>query len=169
MDIFFLSISGGVTMYPYRWINSLKISSALVFAQIIAAIIGLFLGEMIQPLMGNYSLWASSLLIGFFAFKMIQEAIKTKNEQRTFLLEDQQILWFTALASSLSTLVIFVGMGMLGMDYHLSLSALLLSIVFFSQLGLFVGSHYRPVRLGRSSKLLGGVLMLILVILNYLL
>ncbi len=169
LDVFFLSISGGVTLRPYNWISTLKISLAFIFSQLLAAIIGLFFGEMIQPLLKEYSLWASSLLIGFFAFKMIQEAIKIKNTDRTFLLEDNQILWPIALASSLSTMVFFVGLGLLNVDYHQVLPILFFSILFFSQIGLFIGSHYQPLRLGRSSKLVGGIIILAIVILNYIL
>jgi len=169
MDVFFLSITGGVTEQPYRWRTSFKISAIFTISQFIAGILGMSIAYFILPLISTFSAIAGALLIGFFGSKMMQEAIKVKNEQRTFLIEDKDIIYPLALASSLNTFVIFVGMGFLSVSVITSLVTLLLSIFIISQLGQFIGSHYKPLRLGRSSKLAGGFFIIILIILNYVL
>jgi putative Mn2+ efflux pump MntP len=169
MDVFFLSISGGVTQQPYKWVNSLKISLAFSFSQLLAGGLGLLIAKLIFPLITDFSAMAGSLLVAFFGSKMLQEAVKVKNEQRTFLIEDKEILLPLALASSLNTFVIFVGLGFLMVPFIPSLSALIASIFFLSLIGQFIGSHYRPLRLGRSSKFAGGLLIILFIILNYVL
>lgn len=169
MDIFFLSISAGVTLQPYNWIKTLKASAIFTFSQLLAAGLGMGISTIILPLIIDFSDIAAALLIGFFAFKMAQEAVKVKNEQRTFLIEDNDIILPLALASSLNTFVFFVGLGLLNAPYQESLTSLIISVLFLSQLGLFIGSHYRPERIGRSSKLLAGISIIILLILFFVL
>jgi len=167
MDIFFLSISGGVTLQPYNWLKTMKASAVFAFSQLLAAGIGMGISLLILPLIIDFSDMAAALLIGFFAFKMAQEAVKVKNEQRTFLIEDNDILLPLALASSLNTFVFFVGLGLLNIPYQESITSLIISVVILSQLGLFIGSHYRPERIGRSSKLLAGISIIILLVLYF--
>jgi len=167
LDIFFLSISGGVTFQPYKSLGSFKISLAFVLSQAVFATAGLYLGTYMQSLFTNLSLLVATSLIGFFAFKMIQEAIKVKNEQRTFLIEDNDIILPLALASSLNTFVFFVGLGFLKIPYIESIIVLSVAVVIISQIGLFIGSHYRPQRIGRSSKLAAGISIIILILLFY--
>jgi len=169
LDIFFLSISGGVTLQPYRWSSSLKVSIVFSLSQIIAGFIGLLISSLILPLISEFSFIAGVILVGFFGSKMMQEAVKVKNEERTYLIENNEILYPLALASSLNTFVIFVGLGFLEASYIISLSVLFISIFFVSQFGQFIGSHYKPIRLGRSSKLLGGFLIIVLLILKFIL
>ena len=169
MDVFFLSISGGVTQQPYKWVSSLKVSLVFAFSQLLAGGLGILIAHLIFPLITDFSVMAGVLLIAFFGSKMMQEAIKVKNEQRTFLLEDKEILLPVALASSLNTFVIFVGLGFLLVPFTATLSALIISIFLLSQIGQFIGSHYRPIRLGRSSKFVGGLLIIIFIILYFVL
>jgi len=169
MDIFFLSISGGVTLQPYRWSSSLKVSIVFSLSQIIAGFIGLLISSLILPLISEFSFIAGVILVGFFGSKMMQEAVKVKNAERTYLIENKEILYPLALASSLNTFVIFVGLGFLEASYIISLSVLFISIFLFSQFGQFIGSHYKPIRLGRSSKLMGGLLIIVLLILKFIL
>ncbi|MCK5857689.1 MAG: manganese efflux pump [Bacteroidales bacterium] len=169
MDIFFLSISGGVTLQPYNWVKTLKASAVFAFSQLLAAGLGIGISVLILPLIIDFSDIAAALLIGFFAFKMAQEAVKVKNEQRTFLIEDNDIILPLALASSLNTFVFFVGLGLLNIPYQESITALIISTLALSQLGLFIGSHYRPERIGRSSKLLAGISIILLLILFFVL
>lgn len=169
LDIFFLSISGGVTLQPYRWSSSLKVSIVFSLSQIIAGFIGLLISSLILPLISEFSFIAGVILVGFFGSKMMQEAVKVKNEERTYLIENNEILYPLALASSLNTFVIFVGLGFLEASYIISLSVLFISIFFVSQFGQFIGSHYKPIRLGRSSKLMGGFLIIVLLILKFIL
>jgi len=169
MDIFFLSIAGGVTLQPYQWRVTAKVSAAFIVSQLLAGAIGLILASLILPLIIGFSKITAAILIGFFGSKMMQEAVKVKNEQRTFLLEDSDILLPLSLAGSLNTLVIFLGMGFLQLPYKGSLITLFFSILILSQLGLFIGSHYRPLRTGRYSKFAGGLVMIILIILNFVL
>jgi len=95
------------------------------------------------------------------------DAYKVKNEERTYVLEDHQILGAISLASSFNIFIAFLGLGILGVDFIPSIIVLLLAAFSVSQLGLFAGSHYQPVRLGRFSKFTAGLLILVLTILSY--
>ena len=169
MDIFFLSLSGGVTLVPFQWKTSLFISIVFSLSQLVAGTLGLLIASFILPLISSFSAIAGALLIAFFGSKMLQEAYKVKNVERTYLLEDREILFPLTLASSLSTFVIFVGLGFLQAPYIPTLIILFASAFFLSQIGLFSGSHYRPLRLGRYSKFAGGFLIIIAIILNFVL
>lgn len=167
MDIFFLSIAGGVTLYPYSLKETLKIS--LIFSAVIglAAVIAFSLSYLIAPLISNYANIVGNLLIAFVGVRMMADAKKIKNEERTFLVEDNKILWSLAIASSFNILLAFLGLGFLGLNTNIPIFVLVIATLLLSQMGLFFGSHYKPIRLGRSSKLAGGFLILVITILNF--
>ena len=169
MDIFFLSISGGVTMQPYRWGMTLKNSLIFSVFQAFAGLIAFYLAQLISPLVSDYSALAGSMFTAYIGLKMMSEAIKVKNEQRTFLIEDIQILWPLALASSINAFTLFFGLGFFKIPLQASLITLFVSIFIISQVGQFIGSHYRPIRIGRSSKFAGGLFILVIIIINYIL
>lgn len=167
MDIFFLSIAGGVTMQAYKWTETIKIS--LVFSAVngLAAVIAFGLSFLINPLISDFSNIVGQLFIAFVAVRMMSDAKKIKNEERTFLLEDNKIVWSLAMASSFNIFLVFLGLGFLGQNHNTPIIVLLVATSLLSQMGLFFGSHYKPVRLGRSSKLAGGFLILVITILNF--
>lgn len=167
MDIFFLSIAGGVTLHPYKWTDTIKIS--LIFSAVngLAAIIAFGLSYLISPLISEFSNIAGALFIAFVAVRMMSDAKKIKNEERTFLVEDNKIVWSLALATSFSVFLVFLGLGFLGLNSNTPIIILLFATLFISQMGLFFGSHYKPIRLGRSSKMAGGFLILVITILNF--
>lgn len=167
MDLLFLSIAGGVTLQPYKWQVALKISLVFGAVQSIAAIIAILIAHLLEPLISSFAVLTGSILVAFVAIKMLTDARKVKNEDRTYLMEDNQVLGSISLASSFNILLAFLGLGLLGVDFTPSVLVLLITIVFISQFGLFVGSHYRPERIGRFSKFAGGLLILILTIINY--
>lgn len=167
MEIFFLSISGGVTFIPYRWAYSVKISGIFSLTQFAAGALALLIAQLMYGLIEGFASITGLLLVTFISVKMIREAYVIKNEERTFVVDDSSIIWPLALATSLNTFLLFLGLGFLSVSFTASLVVLVLSSLLFSQLGLFIGSHYRPQRLGRSSKFGGGLLILILTIVNY--
>ena len=167
MDIFFLSIAGGVTLQPYKWTETIKIS--LVFSAVngLAAAIAFSLAYITNPLISDFSNIAGQLFIAFVAVRMMTDAKKIKNEERTFLVEDNKIVWSLAIATSFSIFLVFLGLGFLGLNNNTPVIILLAATLLLSQMGLFFGSHYKPVRLGRSSKLAGGFLILVIMIINF--
>lgn len=167
MDLFFLSIAGGVTLRPYQWPVAQKISLAFSLAQSIAALIAIFIAQLLEPLISSYMHMMGSILLIYVAIKMLVDARKVKNEERTYVLEDHQILGAISLASSFNIFIAFLGLGLLGVDFIPSIIVLLLSAFSISQFGLFAGSHYQPVRLGRFSKFLAGLMILVLTIISY--
>lgn len=167
MDLFFLSITGGVTLQPYRWVSTLKITIVLSASLMISALIGYLLAMSIYPLIQSFASYAGYLLLAFLAVKMITDARKVKNVERTYLLEDAKILYAVALAVLFNTILGFLGLGLLKINLSTELLVILGSALFMSQIGLFLGSHYQPVRLGRFSKFGAGLLLLLLLILNY--
>ena len=100
MDLFFLSIAGGVTLRPYEWGVSAKISTILSAVALLASILGLSLSHLLYPLISDFARWIGFLLIAFVGVKFMGDARIIKNEQRTFVLEDSKILWSVAAASS---------------------------------------------------------------------
>lgn len=167
MDLLFLSIAGGVTLRPFQWVVTLKISLVFAMVQGLTAFIAILIAHFLEPLISNFAVITGSILVAFVAIKMLTDARKVKNEERTFILEDKQILGSLSLASSFNILLAFLGLGLLGVDFIPSVLVLLITIVFISQFGLFVGSHYQPERLGRFSKFAAGLLILIFTMINY--
>jgi putative Mn2+ efflux pump MntP len=167
MDLFFLSITGGVTLQPYSWMNTLKITVVLSASLIISALVGHLLAWSLYPLIEAFASYAGYLLLAFLAVKMITDARKVKNVERTYLLEDAKILYAVALAVLFNTILGFLGLGLLKINLTTELLVIFGSAIIMSQIGLFLGSHYQPMRLGRYSKFGAGVLLLLLLILNY--
>lgn len=167
MDIFFLSIAGGVTIQPYKWTETIKISLIFSAVNALSAILAFSLAYLISPLISAFSAIAGQLFMAFVAVRMMADAKKIKNEERTFLVEDNKIVWSLALATSFSIFLIFLGLGFIGLNHNTPIIVLIVSTILISQMGLFFGSHYKPVRLGRSSKMAGGFLILVIIILNF--
>jgi putative Mn2+ efflux pump MntP len=167
MDIFFLSIAGGVTLRPYEWPMTAKISTILAAVALLSAILGLVFANIFRPMVSDFSEWIGFFLIAFVGVKFMGDARSIKNEQRTYVLDDNKILWSVAAAASFSYLLIFFGLGLLGQLSNHSVITVFVSILVLSQVGLFLGSHYRPVKLGRFTKFAGGLLISVLVITCY--
>lgn len=166
-DAFFLGISGGVTLRPFKWITGLKI--AIVFALVlgIAALLAFFLGQAIRPLIADFANLTGHIFILFTGIRLINDAKKIKNEERTYLLEDNRILFTGALAASFIIFLAFFGLGLVKSDFEESVISLGTSVFILSFLGVFTGSHYKPLRLGRSSKFASGLLISVLIIIHY--
>ncbi len=167
-DIFFLSISGGVTLRPFQYPFALKTAAIFALSSFLAAIIALGFAWFIHPLLENFSNMIGHVLIAFVGIKFMNDARKFKNTDRTYLLEDNRIIWLSALASSLVILLAFLGIGFIVAYIQISTLVILISVFMLGFLGVFIGSHYQPRRLGRYSKFAAGLLMLILVIINFL-
>jgi len=135
--------------------------------QSLAAVLAIFMAQLLHPLIQSFAETTGSVLLVFVAVKMMTDARKVKNEERTFVVEDQQILMALSLASSFNILLAFLGLGLLGIAYSPSIYVLLGAIFIISQFGIFVGSHYQPIRLGRFSKFAAGLLILVLTVIYY--
>lgn len=159
-ELIFLAIGAGVTMHPYSsWLN---IKAAFIFglAQFVMATFALFMGSLISGFIPEFSFMAGAIIITFVGVKLILEANKVKNNSRTFLIEDSQILLGVSLAASFNTVIVFTGLGMIltqFLYFPLLILTTIATITVF--IGIFIGNKYRPERLGRFSKYLGGLLL----------
>jgi putative Mn2+ efflux pump MntP len=167
-DAFFLSISGGVTMMPFNWQKALKIALVYELVISISAVLAFLLSQLVKPLITGFSFLVGNVFILFTAVRFINDARKIKNEERTFLLEDNKILLTSSIAASFIIFLAFFGLGLILIDFQKSIFVLGISIFLLSFLGIFIGNHYKPIRLGRSSKFASGILILILITINYL-
>jgi len=167
-DIFFLSISGGVTVRPFKYAFALKIAAIFALSSFLAAIIALGFAWSVYPLIESFSNLVGHVLVAFVGIKFLNDARKIKNIDRTYLLEDNKIIWLSALASSLMIILAFLGVGLINPIMGLSPIIILISAFSLGFLGVFIGSHYQPLRLGRYSKFAAGLLILILIIINFL-
>ena len=159
-ELLFLAIGAGVAMHPYSsWLN---IKAAFVFgvAQFLMGAFALFMGSLIAGFIPTFSFTAGAITIIFVGIKLILEANKIKNDSRTFLIEDPQILLGVSLAASFNTVLAFTGLGMvLSQLTYSPLLILTVLVLFVVLLGIFIGNKYRPERLGRFSKYLGGLIL----------
>lgn len=166
-DTFFLSISGGVTIRPYKSIVAIKTAVIFTITLGVSAFLAFQLAQLIKPLINNFSNLVGHILILFTGIRLLNDARKIKNEDRTFLLEDYKILFTSALALSFLIFLAFFGLGFIALDFYKFIIPFSISIFFLSFLGVFIGSHYQPIRLGRSSKFAAGLLLSIFIIIHY--
>lgn len=166
-DAFFLSISGGVTLRPFKWIQTFKIAFVYTIILGISAIIAFYLGYFIKFLIADFSIIIAHILISFVGIRLINDARKIKNEERTYLLEDSKILITSALAASFIIFLSFLGLGLMQSGLIPLIYVFAIAIFLLSFLGIFFGSHYQPLRLGRSSKFASGILISVLIIIHY--
>lgn len=166
-DAFFLSISGGVTLRPFKWLRALHIAFTFAVILSLSAIVSFLLAQLIKPLIFNFANLTGHIFILFIGIRFINDARKIKNEERTYLLEDAKILYSSALAASFIIFLAFFGLGFIQINFQDSVFTLGVSILILSFLGVFIGSHYQPLRLGRSSKFASGILISIFVIIHY--
>jgi len=166
-DTFFLSISGGVTIRPFKVLRAIIIAGTFTVFLSVSAFLAFQLAQLIEPLISNFSNLVGHILILFTGIRLITDARKIKNEERTFLLEDNKILFTTALAASFIVFLAYFGLGFILNGFQNSIIILAISVLILSFLGVFFGSYYQPMRLGRSSKFAAGILISILIIINY--
>lgn len=166
-DVFFLSIAGGVTIRPFKWLQAINI--AITYAIILSLSGGLafLLAQLLQGLVSNFAILTGHILLMFVGIRLINDARKVKNEERTYILEDQKIMLLSAAAASFIVFLAFLGYGFLLSDFKNVLISLSISVLVLSLLGVFIGSHYQPLRLGRSSKFASGLLISIFIIIHY--
>lgn len=164
-ELLFLAIGAGVAMHPYD--SKLNIKAAITFsiAQLIFAAFALYMGSLISGFIPAFSFGAGAITIAFVGLKLVLEANKIKNDSRTFLIEDLQILLSVSLASSFNTVLAFTGLGMILKEFNYYPVILLVVVVFMTVLmGIFIGNKYRPERLGRFSKYFGGLMLIVFAI-----
>jgi len=164
-ELLFLAIGAGVAMHPYSsWLN-IKAAFTFSLAQLIMATFAIFMGSLIAGFIPTFSFSAGAITIAFVGVKLILEANKVKNDSRTFLIEDPQILLGVSLAASFNTVLVFTGFGMILTTFSYSPVFILVAIAFIAVLaGIFIGNKYRPERLGRFSKYFGGLMLIFLAI-----
>lgn len=159
-ELLFLAIGAGVAMHPYSsWLN-IKAALSFSLVQFIMAAFAIFMGSLIAGFMPDFSFHAGILVIAFVGVKLIMEANKVKNDSRTFLIEEPQILIAVSLAASFNTVLAFTGFGMI-INQFTYVPVIILTVVALITvlLGIFIGNKYRPERLGRFSKYLGGLML----------
>jgi len=164
-ELLFLAIGAGVAMHPYSsWLN-IKAAFSFSFIQFIMAAFAFYMGSLIAGFIPDFSFHAGIFVIAFVGVKLIIEANKVKNDSRTFLIEDTQILIAVSLAASFNTVLAFTGLGMIVNQFSYGPVLLLAAVAFVTVLlGIFIGNKYRPERLGRFSKYLGGLMLIFLAI-----
>ncbi len=161
-DLIFLAIGAGVAMHPYSLKLSLKASFLIVFFQLVMAVFALNIGFLLVRLIPDFNTVVGLGLLAFVGVKFILEAIKIKNDQRTFLIEDFRVLLSLAIAASFNAVFAFLGLGLVLVKFTLIPLFALPVIAFFTLLiGIFFGNKYQPERFGRFSKLSAGLLFLV--------
>lgn len=164
-DILFLANGSGVVTQPYSiWVN---IKAALIFSftHIVMALFAINIGFIIADLIPNFSQAVGLLLIAIVGIKSILETSRIMNDQRTFLIEDFQILIGVSLASSFNTVLAYMGYGLYLVQFSLSSIPVLAAFVFFTVLiGVFIGNKFHAENLGKFSKYFGGVIFIILAV-----
>lgn len=164
-ELLFLAIGAGVAMDPFS--SGLSVKAALFFslAQFIMAVFALMMGSLIAGFIPALTIYAGIIAFAFVGLKLIFEANKVKNNSRTFLIEDPRILIGVSLAASFNTVLAFTGLGMIFSQFSLAPILILTGVVLTTVLlGIFIGNKYRPERLGRFSKYLGGLMLIFLAI-----
>lgn len=160
-DLFFLAIGAGVSLQPYaRWMH---FRAALVFAFVhfLMAFLALHIGKLVAGMVPDFHKQAAQIILAFVGIKFFLEANRIKNSSRTFLIEDRQILIGISVASSFNALLAFVALGMLyGHVQKTSLFIYTLVVFVTLVLGIMLGNLYRPERLGRFSKYVGGLVLM---------
>lgn len=166
-DTLFLSISGGVTLRPFKGISALKIAITFTIVLSFAAVTAFYLAQLISGLLQNLSNILGHILIAFVGVRYMIDAKKLKNEDRTYLLEDTKILLSSSLAASFVIFIAFFGLGFLTKNLSIAIIVLSISVFVLAFTGVFIGSHYQPLRLGRSSKFASGILIVIFLVIHF--
>lgn len=161
-ELLFLAIGAGVAMHPYKALLNLTAAFSFALVQFVMAAFALFMGGLIASFIPAFAFSAGAISLGFVGLKLILEANKVKNDSRTFLIEDARILIGVSLAAAFNTVIAFTGFGMMYAEFSLRPIIILASIAFVVVLmGIFIGNKYRPERIGRFSKYLGGLVLLV--------
>jgi hypothetical protein len=84
----------------------------------ISAVLAFLLSQLVKPLITGFSFLVGNVFILFTAVRFINDARKIKNEERTFLLEDNKILLTSSIAASFIIFLAFFGLGLILIDFQ---------------------------------------------------
>jgi putative Mn2+ efflux pump MntP len=159
LDIFAITISSEMDNSTYKRKRWTVIFTFSIF-QVIFMSLGWLIGMGFFRMLGNMSQALIFAIFAIIGIKMIWEAARIKPSERVFFLDNFKILLSLGLASGFGTLIIGIGAYFASLPLLGLLTAIGISAMIMSYLGLFVVRNYGCKYKGIGQKIFGGIILI---------
>ena len=159
MDAFAVSVSSGVVIKRMHVRHALLIAGFFGFFQGLMPFVGWHVGHMAGPFVAAVEHWVVFALLVAIGLKMIWEAVKLEEVERSFDPLNLYVLFLLSLATSLDALAVGVSLSLL--DVAIARPVVLIGAVTFvmSFAGAYVGKVFGHL-LERKMEIVGGLVLI---------
>ena len=162
MDAFAVAMAAGSIVRPLSFRPIFRLSFHFGLFQALMPILGWLAGLSIHQFVHVWSRWVALLLLTGVGARMIFEALKTDDEERTFN-DPSKGMTLVALSVATSIDALAVGISLAMMNISVWFPAFIIGLVasLFTILGLFLGSKAGDVW-GKRVEVAGGVILILI-------
>jgi len=161
LDAFAVSVTGGSTIRPLKFLQALKIALAFGLFQALMPVVGWAAGLTLEQYIKDFDHWLAFLLLAFVGARMIYNALSGKpHDDRHDILRITTLLML-AVATSIDALA--VGLSFALINVGILKPVLMIGIVtcLLSLLGVYIGN-----RLGsffeKKLEIAGGIILILI-------
>ncbi len=161
IDAFAVSVTGGATIRPLKFLQALKIALAFGLFQAIMPVIGWAAGITLETYIREYDHWVAFGLLTLIGGRMIYNASSKKSHEKIFDILRFTTLLLLAIATSIDALAIGFSFALL--DTSIIRPVLIIGAITFSLslVGVYIGN-----RLGsffeKKLELAGGIILFLI-------
>lgn len=168
MDAFAVSVSKGLKMKKFNYIEAITISLFFGIFQAFMPLIGWILGTEFGSHITNVDHWIAFVLLSTVGGKMIYDSIHCENDKDNCALSDKLMcapldikeLFVLSIATSIDALAVGITFALLpSINIWISIASIGVITFLFSFIGVIIGSKFGN-RLEKHAGLLGGLLLI---------
>lgn len=161
LDAFAVSVTGGSTIRPLKFLHALKIALAFGLFQALMPVVGWAAGLTLEQYIRDFDHWLAFLLLAFVGARMIYNALSGKPDDDRHDILKLTILLMLAIATSIDALA--VGLSFALINVSILKPVLMIGIVtcILSLVGVYIGN-----RLGsffeKKLEIAGGIILILI-------
>lgn len=162
VDAFAAALARGASSLHFTWQQTLK--TALIFGVVesITPLIGYTVGSLAQHWIEQYDHWLAFGLLAALGIKMIVGALSEDDDATEANLPANKGLWFTittAIATSIDSMIVGVGLAFLDVNIWLTALTIGLSTTIMAAIGLQLG-RVLGTKIGSRAEIVGGIVLI---------
>lgn len=159
MDAFAISVTKGIVMKSIKVSNSLMIAIFFGSFQAIMPVIGWFAGLSFKTFISKFDHWIAFGLLVTIGIKMIYEAGKIKESEKSVSNLSIFVLFMLSIATSIDALA--VGLSFAFLDISIITPAIVIGFITFilSFLGVFIGNRFGHL-FEKKIEVVGGTILI---------
>lgn len=158
MDSFAVAICKGLSFKKIKLKNALKVALIFGIFQGSFPLIGYFLGNLAESFINEIDHWVSFALLVIIGINMIKESKEHISSDKDISFKSLAIL---GISTSIDAMAVGVTLAFINENMLLICGSIFLATFIFSLIGFILGSKL-GIRFNRYSKLIGGLILILL-------